>query len=610
MSDPYYVTDLKSGYVWANNKVSVTLTYTFWDSTPSYYSSYDAETQNFQTFTAGMKDAVRDILAMVSSICNINFQEVAPTNAAQLGYGQALLDVGVAAWAYYPGTQWGGDVWTNNRYADSRDVDPGDFGFATLIHETGHALGLKHSFEGANHLSGAEDTSRYTVMSYTDVFQAESFMLYDVAALQSLYGANMDYATGDDVYALRSGHAYCIWDAGGDDTLDASALGAGVTLKLTAGTFSSVGLTENISIAYGVTIENANGGSGADKIYGNAVANHINGNGGNDIIYGSAGNDFLDGGFGTDSVVYAGLHTLFSFDVLDSVTLTATSSAYGTDTLTDFEKFVFDDGTFTFAQLEAIAAAGGGGGSSGGGSFTGAELADKLTGTDGDDVIYGMAGNDTLTGMGGNDFLDGGFGSDRMYGGAGDDIYFVDSKGDKITELRDEGTDTVHSAYSLTLKSNLENLVLDTGAQNGTGNNLDNHIIGNSADNKLKGSGGNDILEGGGGHDMLTGGSGADVFKFSAATAFDGPTVITDFNIKQGDSIDISDLLTGYDPLADALTDFVDMRTVGKTTELWVDADGAGSGSDFVHVATINKVTTLSDEAADVANHLLIVSSS
>jgi len=43
-------------------------------------------------------------------------------------------------------------------------------------------------------------------------------------------------------------------------------------------------------------IENVNGGSGTDIIYGSAAANVINGNSGNDYLYGLSGNDIIHGG--------------------------------------------------------------------------------------------------------------------------------------------------------------------------------------------------------------------------------------------------------------------------------------------------------------------------
>jgi Ca2+-binding RTX toxin-like protein len=118
---------------------------------------------------------------------------------------------------------------------------------------------------------------------------------------------------------------------------------------------------------------------------------------------------------------------------------------------------------------------------------------DVLTGGRGDDTLTGLAGNDRLTGGEGQDLLDGGTGIDTMIGGTGNDTYSVDVAGDVVTELANEGTDTVQAAITYTLGSNVENLTLTgTSAINGTGNSLDNVLTGNSAANILTGGAGND----------------------------------------------------------------------------------------------------------------------
>src|SRR6185295_2392748 len=80
----------------------------------------------------------------------------------------------------------------------------------------------------------------------------------------------------------------------------------------------------------------------------------------------------------------------------------------------------------------------------------------------------------------------------------------VDNTGDVVTELTNEGTDTVQSSVTYTLGPNVENLTL-TGASaiNATGNTLDNALTGNSADN---------LLDGGTGADQLVGSTGNDTY--------------------------------------------------------------------------------------------------
>jgi Ca2+-binding RTX toxin-like protein len=80
-----------------------------------------------------------------------------------------------------------------------------------------------------------------------------------------------------------------------------------------------------------------------------------------------------------------------------------------------------------------------------------------------------------------------------------------------VTELANEGTDTVQSAVAWTLSLNVENLTLTGTANiNGTGSSANNVLIGNSGNNTLDGGSGNDTVDGGDGNDSLLGGSGDD----------------------------------------------------------------------------------------------------
>jgi len=88
---------------------------------------------------------------------------------------------------------------------------------------------------------------------------------------------------------------------------------------------------------------------------------------------------------------------------------------------------------------------------------------------------------------------------------------------DTITELSGEGTDTVYSTLNYTLAANLENLVLQGTAINGTGNELNNSITGNASNNILSGDAGNDTLNGSTGADSLIGGTGNDIYYIDNA---------------------------------------------------------------------------------------------
>jgi Ca2+-binding RTX toxin-like protein len=138
-------------------------------------------------------------------------------------------------------------------------------------------------------------------------------------------------------------------------------------------------------------------------------------------------------------------------------------------------------------------------------------------GTVNNDSLLGGSGDDTLNGLAGNDSLKGLSGNDSMAGGAGNDLYYVDQAGDQVVEIAAAGNDRVFSIISSRLPANVERLVLQgTGAINGTGNNLANHMTGNTANNNLNGLAGRDTLIGGNGRDTLRGDDGNDCLSGGA----------------------------------------------------------------------------------------------
>jgi Ca2+-binding RTX toxin-like protein len=114
-----------------------------------------------------------------------------------------------------------------------------------------------------------------------------------------------------------------------------------------------------------------------------------------------------------------------------------------------------------------------------------------LTGT-GNINGTGNGDTNTLFGNDGNNTLDGGGGSDSMRGGLGNDSYVVNQVGDVTIESDPSGgTDTVKSAISWLLGTNIENLILTgIGDTNGNGNALNNTMTGNAGKNILNGGGG------------------------------------------------------------------------------------------------------------------------
>ena len=142
---------------------------------------------------------------------------------------------------------------------------------------------------------------------------------------------------------------------------------------------------------------------------------------------------------------------------------------------------------------------------------------DTIGGTDDANILLANSGRDSITGADGDDTIDGGQGRDQMLGGAGDDLYFVDNRGDRVIEVRDEGIDSVEASVNFRLSANVENVTLvddrlDLVPTNlsAKGNGADNEMIGTEGANFLQGGGGNDTLTGNGGDDRLSAGAGQD----------------------------------------------------------------------------------------------------
>ena len=266
-------------------------------------------------------------------------------------------------------------------------------------------------------------------------------------------GSGDDYIYGGDqndhIYA-SSGTDYVYGDAG-TDIYDASPLGVAAVIDLNRGKAVQDGNTTWLN-----GIENVIGSSGTDTITGNSADN---------VIDGGFGADKMSGGLGND--------TFYVDDAGDKVTESSDANLGGDDTVLATVSFTLGNyiENLTLGDLFDI-------------NGTGNSMDNVITGNSGNNVLDGKAGNDTLI------------------GGFGDDTYIVDVVGDVIVEQPGAGTDTVKAAFTYTLATDLENLVLTgTGDFTGTGNAANNTITGNSGNNTLDGGIGADTLSGGAGND-------------------------------------------------------------------------------------------------------------
>lgn len=395
-------TGLLTGSHWSGIEVagkSTIVTYSFPTTAPGYVAGITdpgltpGALASWQAFSAGEAASARTALATWGGACGLIFIEVAPgqgdINFQKLDFSGTWYD-GAGGIAYRPFGDWSGasypyftgdldgsgDVFMNSDIAVS---------YGTLLHEVGHAIGLKHPTEAwtqwaanppVEHAVWSADNPLLTVMSPDSTLT--SLAAFDLQAVQHIYGTQAQ--DGSQV-------ATWSWNAG--------------TQTLTQNGFATADAIRGSSV-----IDVINGAAGDDRLYGLA---------GNDKLSGSAGNDVLDGGAGTDKLIGGTGDDVYFVDVTaDKVTEAADA---GWDTVYAVTSRTLSANVEVLAFLGTAAVTG-----------TGNDLDNEIYAGGGASKLNGKAGNDYLLGGAAKDTINGGVGGDYMFGqGAADQFVFADT---------------------------------------------------------------------------------------------------------------------------------------------------------------------------------------
>jgi Ca2+-binding RTX toxin-like protein len=331
-------------------------------------------------FTAAQQAAFRAAADIFEAAANIRLIETDSDPMIEI-VGVTPTSATLGGWASYPG---------GYPYQTTSAFDPGIYaintnrypdpstghGFETLLHELGHALGLKHSFDGTTTLASSLDDTSNTLMSYTDGPGGPYATLqsFDLQALEHIYGSDQ---RSQDWAITPSGQGWKIVGTGAADSI--------------------VAPVDEVTL---------NGKGGNDTLSGRIYDDVIKGQGGNDTIYGQDGADRLLGGGGADRIY-----------------------AYFDSSQTDYD----DDGN-------VLKGGGGGDrlySGRGADTLDGGKGKDRLFGGEDGDHLNGGGGADALDGGDGFDTLYGGGGKDKLTGGEGYDFFVFAARAgtDTITDF-------------------------------------------------------------------------------------------------------------------------------------------------------------------------------
>ncbi|KZR70526.1 Serralysin [Prochlorococcus marinus str. MIT 1313] len=397
--DNLYIAGIMSGGKWGNadpdSDITVDLNYSF-DLMKYGLDWHDEEKAVVEIAQKAYQDVgnIRFIESNDFEAVNIDWMLFDRSRfKEQLGVETELDNGTILGMAWGPsendGHDFDGSVFINpDAYRNSVDgtilpnaLSYGSYSALTFTHELGHALGLSHPHDtwGENKAfpgvpegeqgwnQGGENglnATPWSVMTYNTIGANDyapsthigngfitELGAFDIAGIQYLYGPNNSNKTGDDTYSLdlNLNGFQSLWDASGNDTIDASNSTGSVTIDLRNATLENEpggggfvsqvdGKFKGYTIAYNST--------------GNAVIENAKGSVYEDYLRGNSSNNTLDGQAGFDTAAFSGNINEYNlslngntggFQVADS-----SSSRDGTDQLFNVELINFNGLTYDF----------------------------------------------------------------------------------------------------------------------------------------------------------------------------------------------------------------------------------------------------------------------